>query len=178
MGTAIALLILSISLIWINLRALNKEKNSFQSILSYSEKDLGEFQIEIGKLRREFSETLLEVQKEILELREEIEARDKDNIVQRNTKNMSTYKEIKDYNDKVKDIVNINFKNIKNAKNGEEKLQKVIDTKEEIEETLNNNIKVKEIQKLLDEGLSIEEISDALKIGKGEVLLIKELYLK
>jgi cytoskeletal protein RodZ len=30
----------------------------------------------------------------------------------------------------------------------------------------------------MEKGLSIEEIADTLKISKGEILLIKELYLE
>jgi len=41
-----------------------------------------------------------------------------------------------------------------------------------------NNVKVNEISMLLDEGLSVDEISEKIGIGKGEVLLIKELYIK
>jgi len=42
----------------------------------------------------------------------------------------------------------------------------------------NNNIRITEIKDLLKQGLSIEDIAESLNIGKGEVLLIKDLYLK
>ena len=41
-----------------------------------------------------------------------------------------------------------------------------------------NSLKVEEVKELLGEGLSEESIAQRLNIGKGEVLLIKELYLK
>ncbi len=41
-----------------------------------------------------------------------------------------------------------------------------------------NSLKVEEVKALLAEGLSEEGIAQQLNIGKGEVLLIKELYLK
>ena len=42
----------------------------------------------------------------------------------------------------------------------------------------NNSVKINEIKDLLKRGLSIEDIAEKLNIGKGEVLLIKELYLR
>lgn len=41
-----------------------------------------------------------------------------------------------------------------------------------------NSLKVEDVKKLLGQGLSDEVIAQNLNIGKGEVLLIKELYLK
>jgi len=41
-----------------------------------------------------------------------------------------------------------------------------------------NSLKVEEVKELLGEGLSEDIIAQRLNIGKGEVLLIKELYLK
>ena len=41
-----------------------------------------------------------------------------------------------------------------------------------------NNVKIDEVKHLLDEGMSLEDICERLQIGKGELLLIKELYLK
>lgn len=39
-----------------------------------------------------------------------------------------------------------------------------------------SNPKVDKIVKMLDKGMSDDEICDDLKVGKGELLLIKELY--
>ena len=41
-----------------------------------------------------------------------------------------------------------------------------------------NSVKINEIKIMLDNGLSVDEISEKIGIGKGEVLLIKELYIK
>lgn len=41
-----------------------------------------------------------------------------------------------------------------------------------------NNVKIDEVRELLDKGLTLEDIAQKLQIGKGELLLIKELYLK
>lgn len=171
MVTTMALLILATVLIVFNLKAISKEKGSFRGVLNNAENNMEEFQVEIGKLRREFAETLLEIQTQLVDLEEKIENSNhninikKDDIVKdENIKDINTYQEIVKYNDKINDVVDIDFNNTKNS--------------EKSDESLNNNIKVKEIQRMLDKGLSIEEISNNLKIGKGEVLLIKELYLK
>ena len=41
-----------------------------------------------------------------------------------------------------------------------------------------NSLKVEDVKELLGQGLSEDTIAQRLSIGKGEVLLIKELYLK
>lgn len=41
-----------------------------------------------------------------------------------------------------------------------------------------NNVKIDEIKKMLDDNMSIDEISESTGIGKGELLLIEELYIK
>jgi Skp family chaperone for outer membrane proteins len=73
MFTAIILLIIGSVLIFLNIRAINKEKNSFQGILGETSDNMKEFEVEIGKLRREFAETLLELQTEISNLEKKLE---------------------------------------------------------------------------------------------------------
>lgn len=41
-----------------------------------------------------------------------------------------------------------------------------------------NSVKLEEIKKLIDKGMNEDEIAEVLHIGRGEMLLIKELYLK
>ncbi len=57
---------------------------------------------------------------------------------------------------------------------------KVSENKDNNSETniKSNSLKVEDVKKLLLQGLSDEQIAQSLNIGKGEVLLIKELYLK
>lgn len=180
MVTTIALLILATVLIVFNLKAISKEKGSFKGVLNNAENNMEEFQVEIGKLRREFAETLLEIQTQLVDLEEKIENSnyniniEKEDIFKNeNAKDINAYQEIVNYNDKINDVVDIDFNNTKNSEKDAIKIEM-----DDAKESLNNNIKVKEIQRMLDKGLSIEEISNNLKIGKGEVLLIKELYLK
>ncbi|KEI13162.1 hypothetical protein Z959_01685 [Clostridium novyi B str. ATCC 27606] len=168
MGTSIMLLIIGSLLIFINIRTINKEKNSFKGILNKEEINLQEVQIEIGKLRKEFAETLLELQTEILYLKKKI-----DNKYSIHKNNLEYHKENENNNDKIEDIVDIDFNKVKNIKNDQELKESNLDSYEET-----NSLKLKQVQELIDKGLSVEEIADILKVGKGEILLIRELYLK
>ncbi|QGU95101.1 hypothetical protein GOM49_08360 [Clostridium bovifaecis] len=186
MGTAITLFIIGVSLILLNFRAIVKEKNSFQGMLNRAEVDMEEVEVEIGKLRKEFAETLLEIQTQIVNLEKGIinnKNHTKDRLDEVHIKN---YKDSINYNDIINDIVDIDFNKIKSLKqetNDEDIIIEELDKNETVQESENkesgnNSIRIKEVERLLDQDFSIEEISNMLKIGKGEILLIKELYLK
>ncbi|WP_420888751.1 DUF6115 domain-containing protein [Clostridium haemolyticum] len=87
--------------------------------------------------------------------------------------NLEYHKENKNNNDKIEDIVDIDFNKVKNIKNHQELKESNLDSYEET-----NSLKLKQVQELIDKGLSVEEIANILKVGKGEILLIRELYLK
>lgn len=174
------ILLIAFLLIFFNVRAMKKEKMSFLSNFENASADMNEYDIKLGEIRREFSETILELQKEIEDLKLKLE-KNSFNETKRlklhedfemeaesgERKNLNT-----DINnnsiDKDEDkIENLDYNNI------EEENSQNIDIKEE-----SNNIKINEIETLINKGLSVDEISEKLGIGKGEVLLIKELYLK
>ncbi|HAG45050.1 MAG TPA: hypothetical protein DCL31_19160, partial [Clostridium sp.] len=111
--------------------------------------------------RREFSETILELQQEILELKEKYDVK---------------YKE-KEYDNILEEKLELfNMPIIKEKP--EEKQNKSTNLEKTKEETLENNIKIQQIKELFEKNLSIEEIVEKSGLGKGEILLIKELYLK
>lgn len=158
MGTAFVLLIIGICLIVLNIRGLKKEKNSFKNVLNKEKVNIDDVKLEIGSLRKEFAETLLEVQREIVSIKDKLDM--EENL---HTNGDESYKEKTIYDDKIeniKDIVDIDF------------------NKEVVEDKKENKLRIKEVRDLINKGLSIEEIADVLKVGKGEILLIKELYLK
>ncbi len=158
MGTAFVLLIIGICLIVLNVRGLKKEKNSFKNVLNKEKVNIDDVKLEIGSLRKEFAETLLEVQREIVSIKDKLDM--EENL---HTNGDESYKEKTIYDDKIeniKDIVDIDF------------------NKEVVEDKKENKLRIKEVRDLINKGLSIEEIADVLKVGKGEILLIKELYLK
>ncbi|AWZ48213.1 hypothetical protein C3495_05010 [Clostridiaceae bacterium 14S0207] len=66
---------------------------------------------------------------------------------------------------------------LKNVKQSNSSLNINFDCKKDDNIKSNENRKL-EIKKLLEEGHSVEEISANFNIGKGEVLLIRDLYQK
>lgn len=186
MFTAIILLIIGSVLIFLNIRAINKEKNSFQGILGETSDNMKEFEVEIGKLRREFAETLLELQTEISNLEKKLEdnssANNNTHIEENNEINKKSVDKKLEYDKDTnknhdKKIIG-NEKNYPSIENVEEIKEEIEGKKDKQIKENNNSIKIKEIEKLMEKGLSIEEIADTLKISKGEILLIKELYLE
>jgi hypothetical protein len=137
-------------------RPKKKENSNFTSILEKEEIDISEVDIRIGELRREFSETLIELQKEIMELYEKIE-----DLEQGKPSVTST--------DTI-DIEEINSEAIYT-----EKLELNADNIELEKETYS---KADQVGMLMDKGYKIDEICEKLQMGRGEVLLIKKLYLK
>jgi len=117
----------------------NKFKQEFKSALDNTD----DFKVEIGKLRKEFSETILELQKEIYE---------------------------------VKGLENSNENEFhENIENKEGKKGVFIEKISKEEVGYSSNIEM--IRKLINEGKDIEEVCGLTKMSKGEVLLVKELYL-
>jgi len=199
---AVLLIVIGIALILLNIRAIKKEKQSFTSTLKNADADMEEVDIRLGEMRREFTETIAELQIEIEDLRDILR---KNNLMKSKEKN-----ENRD-NQKIKDLKKKEKKNEEknDSKDREEKEEKKakedipvvkrenanIDkhteekNKNKVEEIIHNNIdnslkndnkgiQINEVRKLMESGLTIDEISQKLGVGKGEVLLIKELYLK
>lgn len=195
--TAVGLLLIGIFLIAINVNTIRKEKNSFKDVLNNSESNMKDYELEIGKLRKDFAETVLELQKEIQELKVEIELKseykdveDKDENIEElyreeNYENIGKlHKEDKDeksidntLNNKAIEYENIiNDINYDVIRNEDQDIEVWESSKQQNKR--HNSVKVAEISKFLDEGLSVDETAEKIGVGKGEVLLIKELYIK
>lgn len=165
----IVLLIIGITIIVFSLKSMKKE-SGFSEILSYEEKKIDDVDVRIGKLRREFSETILDLQLEIEELKEEIlNFKSKENVIynDNNLKEQDVINEISIHN------INKNDRNHSLDKNDIEKIYHTYN-----EEFEKNSVKIEQIRELCKRNLSVEEIAEKLELGKGEVLLIKELYIK
>lgn len=151
------IIIIGIILIFLNLKAITKEDKSFEKILAREEVNNNkDYDIEILKIRKDIAETVLDLQKEIEELKlalnsiKKIEIED-DNIIKTDNKNEINLD---------KDIIS------------------EIDFSNKIESNKNDNFqseKQRKVKLLLDKGLTDEDICEKLSIGKGEVLLIKSL---
>lgn len=147
------IIVIGIVLIVINVKAIFKEDNSFDKKYASAKESITDFEIEIGKLRNEFAETLVELQSEIEELKRKVEFyEDRNFIVQKE-------------NHKIFEI-------------DDEKYIEDIEEKQQSLPVNSNNIKIEQVNKMLKEGQTVDDIAEGLKLGKGEVLLIKELYLK
>jgi hypothetical protein len=150
----ILIILAGVLLIYFNYKGLKKEDKSFLSILHNEEENISDTDLEIGKLRREFSETILELQKEIIELKE---------VKQYNYPKDNSYQLEDNTNDE-------NYTKI------DTRIDDEIDIVEEENETENQVIsRMNVIKDLIDKGYTDEDICESLSMGKGEVLLIKSL---
>jgi hypothetical protein len=151
------LIIIAILLIVINYRALKKEDKSFDKILGEREEGVNDHDIEIAKLRREFSETILELQLEIERLK--------------------AIKNSSEDNDNRIDILDLDIDT-----DDEDYTEAKVEHNEETEtKNPSKNVisdKARAVKELLDRGFTDDQICEELAIGKGEVLLIKGLYRK
>ncbi|GAA0115876.1 DUF6115 domain-containing protein [Clostridium senegalense] len=147
-----------------SVKDLKKNKN-FSQILNETEDSLDDIDVKIGKLRREFSETILNLQLEIEDLK---------NIVEKDCskEDVIRYDKIKDEYITKNEIYSTN----KNMKNTEFNIE--TNSNNCTVSLSENSVKVEQIKTLYSQNFSVEEIADKLKLGKGEVLLIEELYLK
>ncbi len=69
---AFLLIVIGSILIFINFKAIKKEKGSFSETLKGSIENIDEYKEEIGLIRKEFAETLIDVQKEMEYLKKEL----------------------------------------------------------------------------------------------------------
>ncbi len=155
--TSIILIAVGIILIALNLNAVLRGKKSFRGQLDMRQNDMEDYKIEIGKIRKEFAETVFELQKEIKSLKEE----NKNNMDKMILYDRAGNKVIGDSSPK---------------KHHQATEVKAEPKKHETKGV--NNVKIDEVRNLLHKDMSIDEISKKTGIGKGEVLLIKELYIK
>ncbi len=159
--TFLFIILVGILLIAINFNAIKKERNSFNSILEDKVDNMEEFELRIGELKREIAETKFDFQKEIQEI--------KDIYYINQSQNRTVHSiEVDSVETQEKVIDKKNKVNKRNSSN----------VYENSNDNNSNSIKIREIGNLLKQGIDIDEIAEKLNIGKGEVLLIQELYLK
>lgn len=152
--------LIGIILIILNVKAIKKEDKSFENILNREEMNNNkDYDVEIISIRKDLAETVLDLQKEIEELKKSLNhIKNKEEL----DDNIDNYK--KEDSEKIlkediieNDIISeINF-------NNKEKLQ---------------NDKMESVKSFLEIGLNDDEICEKLSMGKGEVLLIKSLLRK
>ena len=145
------LIVIGVILVVLNYKALKKDETSFSDVLKYKQKDMTEVEIEIGAIRRDIAESLTELQKEILDIKQHI-----------------------NFNNNVEDIK-------ENLETDEELISNNLTSTDEEVDVINeidNKNKTEVIRELISLGLNDEEICEKLSLGKGEVLLVRNLYKK
>jgi len=152
-------IIIGILLILFNYNAIKKEKKSFNNILTNEVDNMDEFKVLLEENNQQFKEVIFDIKKEIdeinIKLNSKLEANKIDEKIQ--VEKVEIYDKIED--------------------NKSKRVIKTKASKSSIDNS-SNSVKINEIKDLLKQGLSIEAVAENLSIGKGEVLLIKDLYLK
>ena len=170
----VLILILGIILIVLNFKAIKKEDNSFGKILQREEIREKDYDLDIIEIRKSFAETVLELQKEIEDLKISINTiknlNKRDDIIY-NEEKLDNNTFIEDNKDKLEgEETNLNNNlDIEINDNFPEKSK---------DNGVDENSKLNKVKELLDNGLNDDEICEELSIGKGEVLLIRSLLIR
>ena len=152
------LIFIGLILVILNVLSIRKQNKSFTGVLGDAIENTHDYDIRIGELRREFSESILELQSEIMDMKAGMK------------KNKDTNKSCEKNTSYFEDASDIeNREKIYHENKGEIIIDEV---------HYSNSEKVEEIKRLFSEGCSVEEISEIMNLGKGEVLLIKDLYIR
>ncbi len=165
------LLIIGSVLVIYNYRVIKREskmnnedessKFSFKDMLQDNKDGLSDYKIEIGRLRRDIAESLTELQEEIIEIK---------NNFNKLKNNEKVYEDIKDIKSLKEDIIDENSSYDLNY--GDDVISEI-----SFSEKADSN-KTQSIKKLLEDGLTVEQICYDLSVSKGEVLLVKGLFRK
>ncbi len=164
----IVLILIGIILIVISYRAINRDKGSFNDILKSQDSRSTDYDVELMAIRRDMAESILDLQKEIVELRMLISEKEdlKENSIKKIQESYDIENDIENQDGIISEI---NFDN----RNSKEEIQSNNIHNRENNKKSNNMILVEDMIKL---GHSDEEICKKLNVGKGEVLLVRRLF--
>ena len=190
------LIIIALVLIIYNYRAIKKENGSdrkedvlnisFQSVLQDNKEELNDYKMEIGLLRRDIAESLTELQEEIIDIKNNLNNlknneeiyENKEEFENKNYIDSTLNKEYNKVNDKKVEKTNRIDKAIGDIdeslfvdSNINEELKTEVYFSEKTDSSKTQNIK-----RLLEDGLTEEQICHKLSVSKGEILLVKGLF--
>lgn len=190
----LTLLIIGLILIIYNYRLINKKEQikqvnngveiSFKRVLEENKEGIEDYKIEIGRLRKDIAESLTELQEEILEIKNDV------NKLKKSGESFENKEEVKiaglqdNMYEKVKvDIIKDVDEASKENTALDAGLQDDFEVKDGIISEINfseqvNSNKTQSIKRLLEDGLTEEQICHELSVSKGEVLLVKGLFKK
>lgn len=151
----ILLIIMGAILIFLNYKALKKDDKSFSSVLKYKKEDISDLELEIGRIRKDMAESLLDLQQEIIKLQENNDTKNQESLHKLNKVNKESF-------DNNKETMLLEKSNDNNG----------------VINDIHVKSKTETIKELIDLGFSDDEICEKLSLGKGEVQLVKGLYKK
>jgi hypothetical protein len=174
------LILVGVLVIAYGLKSDKKDKPRFEELLQKKENDVNDFDIAVGELRMEFSSTILELQKEIMELSQKVDMLNK--IEQYGSSSVVIEKtEIPEIEEKAPRKRKMKTAPAASKEEAEVNInieqEKTMESPETIPQS-GNGSRIEEIRQLFDRGIPIDEICEKVQMGRGEILLIKELYLK
>ena len=166
------LILVGLILVILNTLSIRKQKGSFNGVLGNALENTHDYDIRLGEIRREFAESIAEMQSELMNIKDDMK---KNNIL---NEKYATKLGVLNYNlNKTKEQSISTYSEDDNHREDNEFENKVI-VDEPITSNNSNSAKIEGIKKLFNDGLDLDEISEILHLGKGEVLLIKDLYIK
>jgi hypothetical protein len=159
------LIFTGVILVILNVFAIKKQDKSFNGALGNAIENLSDYDIKLGEIRREFSESIVDIQRELMDIRVAMEK----SVIQVEDTDRVNDGVKKIYDENERDIVIDDFYRSED---------KGTNNSTDISSNNSHTEKVQEIIRLFGEERSAEEISEILQLGKGEVLLIKDLYIR
>ena len=166
----ISLIIIAGLLITLNIRAIKKEERSFKEVLTQKENSMTPTDIAIGKIRKDIAESILELQKDIEYL--------KNNMIKYDKQEEKKHNDIMLNKGAIESEEKSEFSNLVKEMEKVKHVQLVKDDEFKNLGEIKENDKVIEVIKLFSNGKEVDEICGELNLNRGEVLLIKELYKK
>lgn len=135
------------------------DEGSFANAMKIKDEEFTEYDMKLMAIRKDMAESILDLQREIQELREKVQEKEcsKENLNE-------DIKIVELNNDINRDCIN------------EDIISEINFNHCVVKENHSNESKIEKIKVMIEEGKSNEEICSSLNIGKGEVLLIRGLY--
>lgn len=135
------------------------DEGSFANAMKIKDEEFTEYDMKLMAIRKDMAESILDLQREIQELRERVQEKEcsKENLNE-------DIKIVELDNDINRDCIN------------EDIISEINFNHRVLKENHRNESKIEKIKVMIEEGKSNEEICSSLNIGKGEVLLIRGLY--
>lgn len=159
----ILLIVVGITLIYINFKAIKKNENSFRNMLEYKKEDISDIELQIGALRMDIANSLTDLQKEIIDIKASLP-------------NSEVVVEIEDVSIDTKISVTETVLVEKEEENSEIKF--LLNEEDGVINQISKKGKTELIKELIEQGLKDDEICNKLSLGKGEVILVRGLYKK